>query len=92
MKTAEFSAFLTLYHAVLSSPYLTVAEKTAAIEAAFDDYNSRAQPGSYHAIVKRLANTRITPEASAGGKEIPKPAPAKEAPRGSNGVGARGRR
>lgn len=57
MGTAAFSAFMDLYHAVLSSPVLTLAEKTSAIEAAYDEFAGRVQPPAFAAIAKRLAAT-----------------------------------
>jgi len=55
LKTADFVAFLNLYDAVAHSSELTLAEKTAAIEIAHDEYCQRAQPVAYRAIAKRLA-------------------------------------
>jgi len=54
-KTADFTAFFALYSAVTRSPELTLAEKTAAIECAYDEYVTRITPHAYHAIAKRLA-------------------------------------
>jgi hypothetical protein len=54
-KTTEFLVFMQLYEAVTRCPELTLAEKTAAIEAASDEFMPRLQPGAYREIVKRLA-------------------------------------
>jgi len=55
LKTNEFKAFYDLYHAILRDELLTLAEKTAAIEAAGDEFLTRAQPAAYRDIVRRLA-------------------------------------
>jgi len=55
LKTAEFLTFMDLYNTVMDCAALKFPEKTAAIEAAADEYLPRSQPAAYRAIVQRLA-------------------------------------
>ena len=55
LKTAEFLAFMDLYNTVMDCAALSFAEKTAAIEAAADEYMARSQPAAYRAIVQHFA-------------------------------------
>ena len=74
-QTAAFSAFLNLYYAVLSSEVLTLAEKTAAIEAACDEYdNGSIRPAAYKAIVHRLAV--LPPKEPHAPSKVPQETPA----------------
>lgn len=55
IKSIEFADFLSFYSDVVYSSFLSLGEKTALIEAAHDEYRSRAQPAPYRLIAERLA-------------------------------------
>ena len=60
MNNARFLEFLALYNAVMSTPELSLAERTAAIEAAHDEFASRNNPPR----VQRDCQPAVSPTAS----------------------------
>jgi hypothetical protein len=75
MRAVEFHDFLRLYTDTVASPHLTVPEKVAIIEAAFDEYSIRAQPAHYMAAARRLATNPWRHHAARETAEENQPAP-----------------
>lgn len=80
-KATEFADFLAFYSDVVHSSFLSLAEKTALIEAAHDEYRVRVQPPPFRLIAERLAalppreiNAEAKAEAARPAPIVPKPA------------------